>query len=195
MNSKNHNDLDQVLKEVRITRDYFNQVSDSIHQQIWEVRTVAQQTRQIVLLLLGLVSLLLIILCWKFIAAIFLWLTAFILLFYKFIEPAIDKITIDGVLLLLFWLVVTFIAGFLSIFLTRVTPTLFKIFWEGSNMQFRTRQILNKGNDITTKSEKAEAGNDADGSGETTYSQRMNTYLQEAQSYLEKQKEARLKDK
>ena len=40
MQSNIHSDNDRAIDEVLITREYIHQVSDSLHQQIWEARRV-----------------------------------------------------------------------------------------------------------------------------------------------------------
>ena len=191
MQSKNQSDNDRVLDEVLITRNYVNQVSDSIHQQVWEVRRVAQETRFIAGVVLGLVCLILIIICWKFIAAILIWLAEVILLLYKYLEPAIDSISSRDIALFIFWSILIFIAGFLTIFLV----ILLKNLWPGSKLQIRTHQIFSKRKiaKIQTELALAEVRNEQVNAERTAYSQRMNEYLQDAQSYLAKQKEAKFK--
>jgi t-SNARE complex subunit (syntaxin) len=63
MHSNNHIENDRLIDEVLITREYVNQVSDSLHQQIWDARRVANETRFIVGIVFWLVCLLVVIIC------------------------------------------------------------------------------------------------------------------------------------
>ena len=193
MKSKNHNEPDRVLEEVEKTQNYINQVSDSIHQQIWEMRRVVQEIRFIIGLLLGLVILNLVILFWKFIAATFFWLCGLILLLYKFLEPTIDLITFRGVANFIFWSLTSLMAGFLFLFVVRAAPYLLRSWWQESKVKIRIRQILGKSNTAAKQNESSDVGDQQIDPEKTAYSRRMYDYLHEAESYLDKQKEAKMK--
>ena len=193
MESNNHSDNDRVLDEVLITREYVSQVSDSLHQQIWEVRRVAQETRYIVGFVLGLVCLTFLILCWEFIAALFIWMAGFILILHKNLEPIIDSIKIHDVLMVIFWSLIIFIAGFLVIFFVLAAKILSISLWSGSKLQIRTRQIFSKRNTRKIQTELAGDSNEKFNIEKTAYSQRMNEYLKEAEIFLDKKKEAKFK--
>ena len=193
MQSDNDIDNDRVIDEVLITREYINQVSDSLHQQIWEARRVANETRFIVGIVFWLVCLMVVITCWNFIAALFTWLAGIALLLYKILEPTIESITRRDIQNLLFWSILIFIAGFITIFLFSAAKILLKTMWTGSQLQTHTKKILEKRSAVKKQTELAEVQNKKFDAEKTAYSQRMNEYLREAENFLDKKKEAKFK--
>jgi len=183
MESKINDDINRVLDEVLISREYVNQVHSSIHQQIWEVRRIAEETRSRVGVLMGLVILLLVILCWKFIAAIFVWFAGCLLLLYKFLQPEIDSITGWDIASFIFWALMIYFAAFISFHLIKNLISLL------------IRLSSEKIKDESTKAESGQSGTNqtaySDGTDRAAYAERMSDYLREAQSYLDKQKEAK----
>ena len=117
MQSNDRNKDDYVLDEELTTREYIHQVSDSLHQQIWEVRRITNETRFIVGSIFWIVCLLFVIISWNFIAAIVTWLIGFLLLLHKAIEPAIESVSWSDVQKFFFWSVLIFVGGFISIFI------------------------------------------------------------------------------
>jgi len=193
MQSDNHIDNDRVIDELLITREYIHQVSDSLHQQIWEARRVANETRFIVGIVFWLVCLMVVIICWNFIVAILAWLAGFALLAYKIVEPTIESITRRDIQHLVFWSVLIFIAGFLTIFLFRASQILLKAMWTGSQLQTRAKKILNKLSSENKQTELADVQNKKVDAEKIARAQRMNEYRQEAENFLNKNKEAKFK--
>jgi len=193
MQSDNHIDDDRVIDELLITREYIHQVSDSLHQQIWEARRVANETRFIVGIVFWLVCLMVVIICWNFIVAILAWLAGFALLAYKIVEPTIESITRRDIQHLVFWSVLIFIAGFLTIFLFRASQILLKAMWTGSQLQTRAKKILNKRSTEKKQTELADVQNKKVDAEKIARAQRMNEYRQEAENFLNKKKEAKFK--
>ena len=193
MQSDNHIDNDRVIDELLITREYIHQVSDSLHQQIWEARRVANETRFIVGIVFWLVCLMVVIICWNFIVAILAWLAGFALLAYKIVEPTIESITRRDIQHLVFWSVLIFIAGFLTIFLFRASQILLKAMWTGSQLQSRAKKILNKRSTEKKQTELADVQNKKVDAEKIARAQRMNEYRQEAENFLNKKKEAKFK--
>jgi predicted membrane protein len=193
MQSDNHIDNDRVIDELLITREYIHQVSDSLHQQIWEARRLANETRFIVGIVFWLVCLMVVIICWNFIVAILAWLAGFALLAYKIVEPTIESITRRDIQHLVFWSVLIFIAGFLTIFLFRASQILLKAMWTGSQLQTRAKKILNKLSSENKQTELADVQNKKVDAEKIARAQRMNEYRQEAENFLNKNKEAKFK--
>ena len=193
MQSDNHIDNDRVIDELLITREYIHQVSDSLHQQIWEARRVANETRFIVGIVFWLVCLMVVIICWNFIVAILAWLAGFALLAYKIVEPTIESITRRDIQHLVFWSVLIFIAGFLTIFLFRASQILLKAMWTGSQLQSRAKKILNKRSTEKKQTELADVQNKKVDAEKIARAQRMNEYRQEAENFLNKKKETKFK--
>jgi predicted membrane protein len=193
MQSDNHIDNDRVIDELLITREYIHQVSDSLHQQIWEARRVANETRFIVGIVFWLVCLMVVIICWNFIVAILAWLAGFALLAYKIVEPTIESITRRDIQHLVFWSALIFIAGFLTIFLFRASQILLKAMWTGSQLQTCAKKILNKRSTEKKQTELADVQNKKVDAEKIARAQRMNEYRQEAENFLNKKKEAKFK--
>jgi predicted membrane protein len=193
MQSDNHIDNDRVIDELLITREYIHQVSDSLHQQIWEARRVANETRFIVGIVFWLVCLMVVIICWNFIVAILAWLAGFALLAYTIVEPTIESITRRDIQHLVFWSVLIFIAGFLTIFLFRASKILLKAMWTGSQLQTRAKKILNKRSTEKKQTELADVQNKKVDAEKIARAQRMNEYRQEAENFLNKKKETKFK--
>lgn len=193
MQSDNHIDNDRAIDEVLITREYIHQVSDSLHQKIWEARRVANETRFIVGIVFWLVCLMVVVICWNFIAAFFSWLTGLALLSYKILEPAIESITRHDIQLLVFWSIFIFIVGFLTIFLFKAAQILIKTMWTGSQLKTRVKKIFDKGSATKKHTELAEVQNKKVDTEKTAYTKRMNEYRQEAENFLDKKKEVKFK--
>jgi len=104
-----------------------------------------------------------------------------------------ESITRRDIQHLIFWSVLIFIAGFLTIFLFRASQILLKAMWTGSQLQTRAKKILNKRSTEERHTELADVQNKKVDAEKTARAQRMNEYRQEAESFLNKKKEAKFK--
>lgn len=172
-------------QEFQETRDYVYKVSDLNHELLWEIRIISKNIKYTLGILLFLTILILLTLWWKFIVATFIWLSGIILLLYKILEPTIDSTSGRDIVMYIFWALITYFAiGFIYIFLTKIIPKL----WSTIYLQVRARRTLDKSNPATSQTDSPEVSNQLVDYEKMAYSERMNNYLKEAQSWLEKNK-------
>ena len=107
----------------------------------------------------------------------------FATLAFMFLQPEIDSITGWDVASFIFWALIIYFAAFISFHLVKNLISLL--------IRFSSEKIK----DESTKAESGQSGTNqaaySDGTDRAAYAERMSDYLREAQSYLDKQKEAK----
>ena len=114
MNLKSHTDFEEVLSEIRDTRNSIHVISDLNRGLLFDIRAIAEDIRLILSVMLGLIILIAIYVSWKFIALGLMWLIELVELLKKF-----DFVAAHAYAPFILWSFIIFISGFLIIFIVR----------------------------------------------------------------------------